>query len=479
MMLFRRQLLLAVFKLFDLGLLMFACFLGNTPLLFNEGFSSFSHFFSIRIKIVNFVIIGGLLLAWHLIFYSFELYKSRRLTFRFGENNDLLKAVALSTLLLYAAGSAFHIKMITNKFILVFWISASALAILSRVLLKFLLQNIRLHERNLRRVLIVGTNVRAVDFWHKLDSHPELGYRIIGFADMEWAGAQALRQQGGKIVCDLDHLWGFLRTSIVDEVIIALPIRSFHSSASKIAHFCEEMGIIVRLPAGLFDLKLGRTTVEEYEGESVISIYTGGARRGALIAKRVMDFTVALVLLSALSPLLLLVALLIKIGSPGPIFFRQKRVGLNKRLFHIWKFRTMTQDAEARLKSLEKHNEVEGPVFKIKNDPRITSIGRFLRKTSIDELPQLLNVLLGDMSLVGPRPLPVRDYDGFDQDWQRRRFSVTPGITCLWQVTGRSHLGFDKWMKLDMQYIDEWTFWLDIEILLRTIPAVIKGSGAV
>jgi exopolysaccharide biosynthesis polyprenyl glycosylphosphotransferase len=477
-MLFRRQLMLAAFKLFDLGLLVFACFLGNMPLLFSEGFDSFSHFFSIRIKIVNFVLFGGLLLAWHLIFYSFELYKSRRLTFRYGETTDLLKAVALSSLLLYAAGSAFHIKMITNTFMVVFWVSASILAVLSRVLLKFLLQNIRLHERNLRRVLIVGSNARAVEFWHKLESHPELGYRVIGFADMEWSGVQALRQQGGTIVCDLDHLWSFLRKSIVDEVIIALPIRSFHSSASKIAHFCEEMGIIVRLPAGLFDLRLGRTTVEEYEGQSVISIYTGGARRGALIAKRAMDFTVAFVLLAILSPLLLVVALLIKIGSPGPIFFRQKRVGLNKRLFHIWKFRTMVQDAEARLQSLEQHNEVEGPVFKIKNDPRITSIGRFLRKTSIDELPQLLNVLLGDMSLVGPRPLPVRDYDGFDQDWQRRRFSVTPGITCLWQVNGRSHLGFDKWMKLDMQYIDEWSFWLDIEILLRTIPAVLKGSGA-
>ena len=165
---------------------------------------------------------------------------------------------------------------------------------LSRILLKFLLQNIRMHDRNLRRVLIVGTNPRALEFWHKLERHPELGYRVIGFADKEWAGTQALRQQGGTIVCDLEDLWGFLRRSIVDEVIIALPIRSFHAAASKIANFCEEMGIIVRLPAGLFDLKLGRTTVEEYEGQSVISIYTGGARRGALIAKRAMDFTVAL-----------------------------------------------------------------------------------------------------------------------------------------------------------------------------------------
>jgi exopolysaccharide biosynthesis polyprenyl glycosylphosphotransferase len=478
MMLYRRQFLLAAFKLFDLGLLVFACFLGNTPLLFSEGFGSFSHFFSIRIKLVNFLLFGAVLLAWHLIFYSYGLYKSKRLTSRYHEIRDVLKAVALSALLLYAAGAAFAIKMVTNRFILVFWLSATLLAVVSRVCLKSMLQNVRLHERNLRRVLIVGTNARAMEFGHRLESHPEAGYRVIGFADMEWRGAEEVRSRGGKIVCDLDHLWEFLRQNVVDEVVISLPIRSFHSDASKIAHFCEEMGIIVRLPVGLFDLKFGRTSVEEYEGESVISIYTGSARRGALIAKRTLDFLVTSLLITILSPLMVTVAILIKLTSPGPIFFRQKRVGLNKRLFSIWKFRTMIPDAEARIAQLEKRNEAEGPVFKIRNDPRITPIGALLRKTSIDELPQLFNVLHGDMSLVGPRPLPVRDYQGFDQDWQRRRFSVTPGITCLWQIEGRSDVGFEKWMKLDMQYIDEWSFWLDLQILARTIPAVLKGSGA-
>jgi exopolysaccharide biosynthesis polyprenyl glycosylphosphotransferase len=225
-------------------------------------------------------------------------------------------------------------------------------------------------------------------------------------------------------------------------------------------------------------LKLARTRVEEYEGESIISIYTGSKELGALFAKRALDFTVALILLALLSPLFAIVAAIIKLTSEGPVFFTQKRLGLNKRLFSMWKFRTMIADAEAKLAVLEDQNEMEGPVFKIKNDPRITSTGKFLRKTSIDELPQLINVLLGDMSLVGPRPLPVRDFEGFDQDWHRRRFSVPPGITCLWQVNGRSDIGFDKWMKLDMQYIDEWSFWLDLKILLRTIPAVLRGSGA-
>jgi exopolysaccharide biosynthesis polyprenyl glycosylphosphotransferase len=478
MMLYRRRLLLAAFELFDIGLMVFACVIATTPLLFREGFDSFAQFFSLRIKIGNFALFCLLLLVWHTIFYSFDLYKSKRLTNRRRELSDVLKAVSLGTLVLYVSGSLFHIQMITNVFIVVFWITAGACAVLSRIILKLLLESIRLHERNLRRVLIVGTNSRAIDFCNRLQRNPELGYRVLGFADMEWTGTQTLRAQGGKIVCNLENISEYLRQSIVDEVVITLPIRSFHSSASAIARFCEELGIMVRLPAGIFDLKLARTTVEEYEGESVISMYTGTAERGALFAKRALDFTAAFLFLAAISPLLLIVALVIKYTSPGPIFFRQMRVGLNKRLFSMWKFRTMVPDAEAKLAVLENQNEAEGPVFKIKNDPRITPVGKFLRKTSIDELPQLINVLLGDMSLVGPRPLPVRDYEGFDQDWQRRRFSVPPGITCLWQVNGRSEIGFDRWMELDMQYIDEWTFWLDLKILVRTIPAVLKGSGA-
>jgi exopolysaccharide biosynthesis polyprenyl glycosylphosphotransferase len=195
--------------------------------------------------------------------------------------------------------------------------------------------------------------------------------------------------------------------------------------------------------------------------------------------KRGLDIVLSAALLVVLAPLMLLVAALIRVTSPGPVLFTQSRLGYNKRRFNIYKFRTMTNDAEARINEVEHLNEVSGPVFKIKNDPRITRVGQFLRRTSIDELPQLLNVLKGDMSLVGPRPLPVRDYEGFDQNWQRRRFTVRPGITCLWQINGRSSIPFEKWMLLDLQYIDTWSLWLDCEILFRTIPAVLKGYGAV
>jgi exopolysaccharide biosynthesis polyprenyl glycosylphosphotransferase len=194
--------------------------------------------------------------------------------------------------------------------------------------------------------------------------------------------------------------------------------------------------------------------------------------------KRVLDIVFSVILLVLLAPVFVVVAVLIQLYTPGPVLFRQERIGLNKRRFLIFKFRTMVRNAEKMMAELESHNEVSGPVFKIKKDPRITPIGRVLRRTSIDELPQLFNVLKGDMSLVGPRPLPVRDYEGFSEDWQRRRFSVRPGITCLWQVSGRSALPFEQWMKLDLQYMDEWSLWLDIKILAQTVSAVLKGTGA-
>jgi exopolysaccharide biosynthesis polyprenyl glycosylphosphotransferase len=201
-------------------------------------------------------------------------------------------------------------------------------------------------------------------------------------------------------------------------------------------------------------------------------------RGWSMVAKRLMDMMIAGSALIVLSPLMLVVAALIRARSSGSVFFTQERMGVNKRRFRLYKFRTMVPDAEKKLAGLEHLNEASGPVFKIRNDPRITPVGRFLRKTSIDELPQLINVLLGDMSLVGPRPLPVRDYESFNTAWHRRRFSVKPGITCLWQVMGRSSIPFERWMELDMQYIDQWSLVLDLQILLKTIPAVLRGSGA-
>jgi exopolysaccharide biosynthesis polyprenyl glycosylphosphotransferase len=234
----------------------------------------------------------------------------------------------------------------------------------------------------------------------------------------------------------------------------------------------------MRFNSDVFGLKTTRWRTEEFEGDQYIATYTGSTEPLPQAFKRVLDITVAAGALLLFSPILVVAAIAIKVSSPGPILFLQERVGLNKRRFKIFKFRTMVPNAEKMMSLLEKHNEVSGPVFKIKNDPRITRIGKLLRRSSVDELPQLINVLKGDMSLVGPRPLPVRDYEGFNKDWQRRRFSVKPGITCLWQINGRSGIPFDQWMLLDLQYMDEWSIWLDLKILAKTVPAVFRGEGA-
>jgi exopolysaccharide biosynthesis polyprenyl glycosylphosphotransferase len=475
---FRRQVLLNALKLFDLAV-MTSCFLLASVYSFHDSaVPTFSEFLSMRIKVSNFVLFFALLWMWHLICAAFGLYSSRRLSSPRALALDVVKAVAVGTLLLLVATVTFHIRLVTRDFVVAFWLTTTIATALARLALRGALEQIRLRGRNLRHMLIVGANARAVQVAQRISLKPELGYRILGFVDQGWEGSDEFRQSGYSVVSDIDHLAQYLRDSIVDEVVIALPLKSQHGLAALVARVCEEQGIITRVLSDLFDLKLARARVEELEGASLITHYTGNDEGWPVVTKRVLDITVSASLLALLAPLLLVVAALIKLTSAGPVLFCQSRLGFNKRRFKICKFRTMVADAEQQIKTVEHLNEVSGPVFKMKNDPRMTTIGRFLRKTSIDELPQLWNVLRGDMSLVGPRPLPVRDYEGFNEDWQRRRFSVRPGITCLWQIAGRSSIPFEKWMQLDLQYIDQWSLRLDLEILLRTIPAVLRGSGA-
>jgi len=477
----RRQILLNVFKLFDLGLMAAAFLLAALTVmtsLHRAHAVTLTELFEMRVKIQNLAIFILFTIAWHFVFSGFGLYKSRRLSDRSSEVLDVIKATSLGTVMIVAGTAVFHVTLATPLFLSVFWAASTLATVGSRLVLRAVLVWVRKRGRNLRDVLIVGTNSRAVQFAGKLQSHPEMGYRVMGFVDQDWSGMDAFRRSGYAVTCDFAGVPQYLRSSVVDEVVMALPMRSFHYEASRIASHCEEQGITVRMLSNLFNLKLARSSAETWEGDALITHKTGRLEGWPVVAKRIFDLVVSLILLLFLSPLLLFVALLIKLTSPGPVMFKQNRLGLNKRRFYIYKFRTMVPDAEQRMREVEHLNEVSGPVFKIKNDPRITPLGRFLRKTSIDELPQLINVLLADMSLVGPRPLPVRDYEGFNEDWQRRRFSVKPGITCLWQVKGRSSIAFEQWMQLDLQYIDKWSLWLDMQILMWTIPAILKGSGA-
>jgi exopolysaccharide biosynthesis polyprenyl glycosylphosphotransferase len=475
----RRKLLLNAFKFFDLGLMVLAFITASLAVVHQSRTVTAAELFSMRVKIQNFAIFVLFIFVWHLIFTLLGLYESRRLSNRSGEIICVIKASSLGTLVILISTVIFRIALVTRLFLFVFWSLSTCAIVASRLILRVTLALVRKHGRNLRQVVIVGSGSRAVEFARWLVARPELGYRIIGFVDQNWDGMDAFQRSGYALACDLGGLAQFLRNNVVDEVVLALPFRSMHDQASRIATMCEEQGITVRVLNHIFDLKIAHSPGEELEDDPLITHSRGWVDGWPIFIKRILDFTISSVLMVLFLPLLVIAAILVKLTSPGPVLFAQKRVGLNKRHFNVYKFRTMVADAEERLHEVEHLNQVSGPVFKVWNDPRITPVGRILRKTSIDELPQLFNVLRGDMSLVGPRPLPVRDYEGFSKDWQRRRLSVKPGITCLWQIRGRSSIPFEKWMELDLQYIDKWSLWLDFEILLQTIPAVFRGSGAV
>ena len=474
----RRQLLLNILKLYDLAIavacLTLAAFLTAPG---RGGFVAFDHLLATRVKLLNIVVLLSFLLAWHGIFSFFRLYRTRRLASVYDEVIDPAKAAGAGAILLFILSGIFHLPFVTHSFLLVFWVSVSAATALTRLLLRYLMREARLHGRNLRHLLVAGTNDRVMGFVKTVEDRPDLGYHILGFVDRKPQSPE-FESRGYTVVSDFTQFPVFLRENVVDEVLIGLPIKSFYQEIARIVALCGEQGVTVRFLSDLFDVKLGRSRAGYLGDHVVVTISTGGIRGEPALVKRLLDIVLSLSLLALSLPLLGLLALLIRLTSLGPVLFIQKRVGFHKRLFPLYKFRTMVADAEEKLADLQDMNEVTGPVFKIKDDPRITPIGRFLRKTSLDELPQLFNVLKGDMSLVGPRPLPVRDYNGFDEDWHRRRFSVRPGITCLWQVNGRSDTAFDRWMELDMIYIDNWSLWLDLKILARTIPAVLGGSGA-
>lgn len=475
----KRRFLIGVLKLFYSALMVMSFGLATLLLVSEEGRGvTPSVFLSMRIKLSNFVIFAALLFVWHLIFTACGFYESRRLSTSGSLVIDAARATTLATITLLVVTRLIKISMVTFGFLLLFWAISSAFVALSRLALRYVLGRVRLRGHNLRHVLIVGTNSRAMEFARKIESRPDLGYRLLGFVDDEWPGQQECLQNSYAVCCNFAGLSEYLRHNVVDEVAIYLPLRSFYEYTSKVAALCDQHGITVRFGSDIFNLKVAHSYADDLDANAHITTFSGPPNGWPVLVKRALDIAVSLTLLILFAPLLLVVALLIPLASEGPALFRQERVGLNKRRFLIYKFRTMVANADKLLPDLEMFNEVSGPVFKIKNDPRVTPIGRFLRRTSIDELPQLFNVLKGDMSMVGPRPLPVRDYEGFNEDWQRRRLSVRPGITCLWQVNGRSTIGFEKWMQLDLQYMDEWSLWLDLKILARTVPAVWKGSGA-
>lgn len=423
---------------------------------------------------------GGIVLlivAWLLIFGTFVSYEVHRFTSLKSDLLDLLKATSTSAFLLMIVSAMFAFTSVTNRIVLITWIGTTLLGALSRIIARRFMSVVRRSGYNYRHLLIIGTNTEAQQLATRLEGLPELGYKIVGFISEEPAAANSTVINGLKVIGSLADVQRVLETGPVDEIIICLPMREHVATVFDVVRLAQELGIVLRLfPDDSSARILSRVYVETFDGAPVVTLFRETMLL-QLLFKRVLDFIVSFICLVILSPLLLLIATLIKVTSPGPVLFVQRRVGMNKRTFNLYKFRSMYMDAEKRRHELEALNEMDGPVFKIKNDPRITPIGRFIRKTSIDELPQLMNVLRGQMSLVGPRPPLPDEVDKYD--WlYRKRLSIKPGITCLWQISGRNHISFKQWMAMDREYIDNWSIWLDLRILAKTVPSVLFGRGA-
>ena len=332
----------------------------------------------------------------------------------------------------------------------------------------------RLHRRAVR-VVIAGTGPRAREVWAALAADGTAVYDLVAVTDTPAALAERTADEAPGVPVAL--LEQFLMHALVDEVIVALPLRSCYEEACAVLGACERVGVHAHYLADAVAPTIARPRSSVSGGHAVVSLHVVHDD-WRVVAKRLVDVIGAFAGLVLLSPLLAGLALAVRATSPGPVLYRQERYGYRKHRFRIWKFRTMVADADRRQAALEADNEASGPVFKIRDDPRVTRVGAVLRRSSLDELPQLWNVLRGEMSLVGPRPLPVRDVTRFGEPWLMRRFSMRPGLTCLWQISGRSDVGFDDWVRLDLEYIDRWSLWLDGQILLRTVPAVLAGRGA-
>lgn len=431
-------------------------------------------FLSMRVTVKNVVLLLVCSLAWLASFSTMGLYNRR---VRLGRREEGIRTVIACALgsggpLLFPLATG-GTGALTYPAVLLYWVAVTTVTLALRLCAGVFHRAAR--QRTVRRVIIIGTGPRAEELTRQLTTDPEVQYHILGFVDTRDGAARC----SGRVwnLGFLDELEQTLMHTVVDEVLIALPIKSHYAEIESAIRACERAGVHSKYLADVFKPSLAR---QRFETSGDVSLMAMAVVQDdyRMIVKRVLDVACIIVTLPAVLPVALCVAAAVKLSSPGPVFFAQERYGRGKRRFRMYKFRTMVAGAEALQQALESCNEVAGPVFKIRNDPRVTRVGRFLRKSSLDELPQLWNVLRGEMSLVGPRPLSSRDVGHFAEPWLMRRFSVQPGLTCLWQISGRSNLSFDRWVSLDLEYIDRWSLALDLGILLRTAPVVLRGVGA-
>ena len=424
------------------------------------------------------VLVGPVVVIWTGLLFLAGAYRSRRTSGLKDEALLVGKIVLGGTVLLTILVYGLRLDFISRPFLPLFAVLNTLFLVVERLTVRIVARRVRARGFNYRTVVIIGDTPRARSMARLIHDHPWWGLRLLGVVRERPASSEAGTTAGGlPVLGSLEDFPTILTSLPVDEVILAVD-RGDVDQLEDVFLMCEEMGVKTRLILDFFPHVFAKVELEEFDGTPLLTFSTTPAETGALLVKRAVDVGLALLLGVVCLPLAALLALLIKLTSHGPVLFRQVRCGLSGRPFTFYKLRTMTEDAEERLSEVAHLNEHEGPVFKSSHDPRVTRFGRLLRRFSLDEIPQLWNVLKGEMSLVGPRP-PLPDEVARYEKWQRRRLSMKPGLTGLWQVSGRSDLpSFDQWMELDLAYIDNWSLTLDAKILLRTIPTVLSGKGA-
>ena len=418
--------------------------------------------------------------VWALVFYVSGLYGRRAARTLHTEMSRLFRALVVCALSLAVAVVVFRLGFISRPLLGLFLLLNAVGVVVGRGLVRAVI----LDSAVRRRVVVAGGLEEVRDAAASVETHADWGLELLGVvSDGSWT-AEDLWQRHRcrwRVLGTYDDIPALTARDhhVVDEVLIAPSGRRLNDLQGLEPVFLalEEQGIVTRLVVNFLPRSLSGLSFDELGGLPLLTFSTAPHDEVVLFVRRSVELVLASLLLMLLSPVLLAIAIAIKLDSPGPVLFRQLRCGLHGRPFTFLKFRSMRVDAEALKKHLAPYNEMDGPAFKMTNDPRVTPLGFFLRRTSLDELPQLWNIIRGDMSVVGPRPAVLEEVRQYEP-WQRRRLSMKPGLTCLWQVKGRNELTFDEWMRLDLEYIDNWSLWLDVKIAFKTIPAVLLGRGA-
>ena len=442
-----------------------------------SGLPSFSHLAADRNLIlgryIEFLVVAAPLWCWML--YINNMYRSiRTLTYP-----RILWIVCKAALMTFLGFGTFlfltKATAVSRLFFFLFTGTSFLLILAEKTAVYLAVHYIRRRGHNFRRLLIVGTGRRAAEFIRRIKGHPEWGFHILGAIDDE-PGRGVKKVDGVDIIGSLEDIPKILHNDAVDEIVFVVP-RSRLSHVENALHDCETEGVVTTVTVDLFDMQIARSAVSEIDGVPLLRFQTIKINEWQLLVKRFIDIVISGLVIVLLGPFLVMLALLIKLTSPGPVFFKQQRLGLRGRKFTLYKFRTMRQGAHDVLSKVNDVAEMDTPEFRAKKTHWITPLGRIMRKFSLDELPQFFNVFVGHMSLIGPRPTVPDEVEKY-KAWQRRRFSMKPGITCLWQVNGRNNIGFEDWMKLDLEYLDNWSLWLDFKIMVKTVPVVLFGIGA-